>query len=106
MLDGGVAEGEESEEEQQAFKRLRPTFRISSAPEKDKDYKDGELQPGCKVRLHSLRVTKAVNGMEGTCEKFDSREGRWLVILTDGSTATVKPDNLEVLDTNSGKTRW
>lgn len=95
----------EDEPAEPARKLLRPTRRISDAPTKEQ-FSDSDLQPGCRVRLFGLKVTKSVNGMEGTCEKWDAKEGRWLVILKDKSTATVKPDNLEVLDNLQGKNRW
>lgn len=80
--------------------------KIRFAGDDDFGAEEADLRPGSKVRLHSLVVTKSVNGMEGTCEKWDKTEGRWLVLLKDGSTATVRPENLEVLDNLSGSSRW
>eukprot|EP00929_Paragymnodinium_shiwhaense_P080071 TRINITY_DN41736_c0_g7_i1.p1 TRINITY_DN41736_c0_g7~~TRINITY_DN41736_c0_g7_i1.p1 ORF type:complete len:962 (+),score=382.89 TRINITY_DN41736_c0_g7_i1:164-3049(+) len=63
-----------------------------------------EARGGARVRLHGLKSAPELNGMEGTCEWFDSDRGRWVVRLSDGQERSIKPDNLEVM-VNTSKSR-
>lgn len=57
------------------------------------------LQPGQCVYIHSLEGASGAttNGLEGYCLAFNAVTGRWAVLLADGSSTAIKPDNLRFL---------
>jgi len=55
--------------------------------------------PGTLVRLHGIQAAGAkYNGEEGTCKKWFSDKGRMHVLLNNGETKALKPDNLRKIE--------
>lgn len=55
----------------------------------------GPLHPGDRVRICRLRARHDLNGKEGVLFEYDPTEGRWKVVMDDGSRLVLKPCNLE-----------
>lgn len=58
------------------------------------DSGSGKLEPGVQVFLTRLQATGFLNGALGTCQRFDSGKGRWVVLLSDSQERNLKPENL------------
>jgi hypothetical protein len=78
-------------EERKKFKRL-----YTSDPTKDyaKDAQGALLFAGAKVRFSGLKSQRALNGHEGTCQHWDTENGRMHVQLKDGQVKSFNPINL------------
>jgi len=52
------------------------------------------LKPGVSIRLTGLRSAPHLEGLQGSCERWDRTTGRWHVRLANGETKAVKPENI------------
>lgn len=55
----------------------------------------GVLVPGTRVRVIGIQRCPEYNGREGELVDFDEAEGRWRLLLDDGTRLLLNPDNLE-----------
>lgn len=80
-------------------KALKPS-NLEEVSESDYEWWEGEhkdkLRSGLRVRVRGLSGVLDLNGEQGTCERFDSNRGRWIVRLVDGTTKAVRGENLQV----------
>lgn len=60
-----------------------------------------EISRGATVRLSGLKAAAHLNGLSGTCKEWDGSAGRWVVCLESGEQKSLKPENLEVLHSNT-----
>eukprot|EP00930_Biecheleria_cincta_P046465 TRINITY_DN32045_c0_g1_i1.p1 TRINITY_DN32045_c0_g1~~TRINITY_DN32045_c0_g1_i1.p1 ORF type:complete len:407 (+),score=73.64 TRINITY_DN32045_c0_g1_i1:85-1221(+) len=58
------------------------------------------LRQGVLVRVRGLSSAagKSLNGQLGRCDRFEEKTGRWGVLLNDGSSKALKPENLFSFD--------
>lgn len=52
------------------------------------------LVPGAEIQVHGLQSAVSLNGLLGKLLSFDETLGRWQVLLHNGESKAIKPDNL------------
>jgi len=57
-----------------------------------------EFASGQAVRVRGLSARPDLNGQEGTIVELDELQGRWRVLMADGTGKMLKPANLEACD--------
>lgn len=62
----------------------------------------GGLRMGAPVRLHGLRSSPKLNGLEGVCSHWDTAGGRWVIRLLGGEEKAIRPENLTLLADAAG----
>ncbi|CAK0888950.1 unnamed protein product, partial [Prorocentrum cordatum] len=83
----------------------QPTFQPGSGNPQGVDTEDAvqifsapgaglEIAPGARVVISGIRAQPHLNGKHGTVVDWDGAEGRWKVVMDDGSGKMFKPTNL------------